>query len=309
MQFADAFSRFERYLVRERGFADNTVESYLRDLAAFAQLLKKKDIVAVTSITRDHMFEHVTLLSKRKLSEASQARHLSTLRHFFRFLQLEKVIEHDPISHIDRPKTAQKLPQVFGIGDIEKLLAVPDLSKARGLRDHAMILVMYAAGLRVTELVELQLDDVDLTRGFVRVRGKGEKERVIPLSLPAIQALENYVTGGARASSMKGMSGKHVRHCFLGPSGKSMTRQSFWKQLKKYALLAGVELSLSPHKLRHSFATHLVEGGADLRAVQAMLGHSSLATTQLYTHVDMKRLRDAYDKHHPRAKIKRGSEA
>jgi len=308
MQLAEALARFERYLVRERGFADNTVESYRRDLAGFAALLKEQRIGSVANISSDHVLEHMKSLSKRKLSEASQARHLSSLRHFFRFLQLEKVIEHDPVSHVERPKTAQKLPITLGTGDIDKLLAVPDTSKMRGLRDRAMMLMLYAAGLRVSELVELHLADVDLTRGYVRVRGKGDKERVVPLSLPAIQALEAYVNNEARAAALKA-TGARLRaaaHCFVGPSGKPMTRQSFWKQLKKYALLAGVEVSLSPHKLRHSFATHLVEGGADLRAVQAMLGHSSLATTQLYTHVDFKRLRDVYDKHHPRAQQKKG---
>jgi integrase/recombinase XerD len=291
----DAFLSHARV---ERGLADNSLAAYGRDLSALARSLAVQGVVDVVDVRDVHVLQHLVQLSKGGCGVRTQARHLTATRMFFRFLVKDRVLTVDPVAEIEMPRPTRRLPGFLDVAEVERLLAAPDPSTARGLRDRAMIETMYATGLRVTELVTLPADGLDLERGFVLVRGKGSKERVVPLGQVATDAVIAYLA--------------HARPVFLGArthdalflrqGGEPMTRQAFWKLLKGHAQTAGITKPLSPHKLRHSFATHLVENGADLRAVQAMLGHADLSTTEIYTHVNRERLRRLYGAHHPRAR-------
>lgn len=287
----DAFLSHARV---EKGLAENSLEAYGRDLHAFAKATGERDVVDIKAID---VLQHLISLSKAGLGVRTQGRHLVAIRQLFRFLLKEKEIKEDPAADIELPKAAKRLPQFLDIDEVERLLRVPDVTTPRGLRDRAMLETLYATGLRVSELVDLPADGLDLERGFVLVRGKGNKERVVPLGVIALASVVDYLKNarpvflGARTHDA----------LFLRSGGEPMTRQGFWKLLKGYALAAGITKPISPHKLRHSFATHLVERGADLRAVQAMLGHADLATTEIYTHVNRERLKSLYGQHHPRA--------
>ncbi|MCC7073320.1 MAG: site-specific tyrosine recombinase XerD [Deltaproteobacteria bacterium] len=300
MQVDSAVDSFLSWARVERGLADNTIEAYGRDLGDFARSLDKQGVGAVSAVRSTHVLKHLIELSKGRLGVRSQARHLVAIRQLFRFLVKERVLKDDPAADIELPRAARTLPTFLDLGEVERLLAAPDAASPRGLRDRAMLELLYATGLRVTELVELPLDALDLERGFLLVRGKGNKERVIPIGQAALEALRAYLAG-ARASFL-GPASASAAALFLRAGGEPMTRQGFWKALKGYARAAGVTKPISPHKLRHSFATHLVERGADLRAVQAMLGHADLSTTEIYTHVNRARLRQLYGEHHPRAR-------
>lgn len=300
MQIDAAIDAYLSYVRVEKGLADNTVAAYGRDLAALAASLAKQDLVDVTDVRAQHVLAHLIELSKAEVSVRTQARHLVAFRQLFRFLQKEKVVGADPVKDIEMPRPTKKLPQFLDIGEVERLLQQPDTGTPRGLRDKAMIEVLYATGLRVTELVTLPADGLDLERGFVLVRGKGSKERVVPIGQHALAAVTAYLLQ-ARPGFLNHATSSSL---FLRTGAEPMTRQGFWKLLKGYAESAGITKPLSPHKLRHSFATHLVERGADLRAVQAMLGHAELSTTEIYTHVNRERLRQIYGTHHPRAGLK-----
>ncbi len=297
MDVDSAIDTYISYIRVEKGLADNTVAAYGRDLAALSQSLVKQGISAVDDVGATHILHHLMELSRGGSGVRTQARHLVAIRQLFRFLVKERVVKADPVADIEMPRPQKKLPQFLDIDEVERLLVAPDLSTPRGIRDRAMLEVLYATGLRVTELVTMPADGLDLERGFVLVKGKGNKERVVPLGELALQAVQAYLAQarptflGARTSSS----------LFLRAGAEPLTRQGFWKLLKGYALVAGIRKPLSPHKLRHSFATHLVERGADLRAVQAMLGHAELSTTEIYTHVNRARLRQLYGAHHPRA--------
>jgi integrase/recombinase XerD len=257
--------------------------------------------VLVEAATREHVLEHLAwLATKQKLAPRSRARHLAALRGFHRFLEDEKLCPADPTGDLDTPRHARKLPVFLSVEEVIALLDTPNLKTLAGVRDRAMLEVLYATGLRVSELVSLGLNDVNLTDGFVMAFGKGSKERVVPLGKHAIEHVRAWLEG-PRAAMLKG---REARALFVTPRGKGFSRMGFWKLLRRYAVGAGITKPLSPHKLRHSFATHLVERGADLRAVQAMLGHADLATTQIYTHVDGARLKAVYGKAHPRSKGK-----
>jgi integrase/recombinase XerD len=298
MQVDSAIDAFLSWARVERGLADNTLEAYGRDLADLAEFLAKKGVEEIDRVTAPHVREHLIGLSKGGMGLRSQARHLVAIRQLFRFLLKERVLKEDPVVDIDPPRPVAKLPTFLDVDEVERLLAQPDVSTARGLRDRAMLEVLYATGLRVSELVLLPFDGLDMERGFVLVKGKGNKERVIPLGQVALDALRAYLLT-ARPEFL----GDRINDAlFLRSGGEPMTRQGFWKLLKGYARDAGITKPISPHKLRHSFATHLVERGADLRAVQAMLGHADLSTTEIYTHVNRERLRRVYGEHHPRAK-------
>ncbi|MBI1947443.1 MAG: site-specific tyrosine recombinase XerD [Deltaproteobacteria bacterium] len=301
MQVDSAIDSFLSWARVERGLATNTLEAYGRDLADFARSLDKQGIAEASTVRPTHILKHLIELSKGRLGVRSQARHLVAIRQLFRFLMKERVLKDDPAAEIELPRAAKTLPTFLDVAEVERLLAAPDAATPRGVRDRAMLEVLYATGLRVTELVELPCDAVDLERGFLLVRGKGNKERVVPLGQAAVAALKEYLAG-ARASFLERQAGADVAALFLRAGGEPMTRQGFWKALKGYARTAGVTKPISPHKLRHSFATHLVERGADLRAVQAMLGHADLSTTEIYTHVNRERLRQLYGQHHPRAR-------
>jgi len=277
----------------ERALAKNSLDAYARDLNRLASHLATEDVKEIaTSDIAELLADNV----RTGFGARSSARQLSALRGFFRFLVRERVIAADVTALIDRPKLGRKLPRVLSFAEVERLLAAPDRKKPRGVRDAAMIHLMYASGLRVSELCSLKLADLDTQRGVVNCYGKGGKRRLVPVGEVALAHLKTYLEG-ARSLHAR----PDTRVLFVSPRGGALTRQGFWKLLKRYAAAAGVTASLSPHKLRHSFATHLLHGGADLRAVQAMLGHADLGTTEIYTHVAQDHVRRAHARAHPRA--------
>lgn len=290
------------FLRAERNLAPKSVDAYARDIRDYLGHLQERGL-QVEAVTREDVLEHLAFLAEKGLSPRSRARHLAALRGFHRFLEDEKLAAKNPAEDLDTPKHAKKLPVYLSVEEVERLLAAPGDATVVGTRDTAMLEVLYATGLRVSELVTLQLNDVNLVDGYLVAYGKGRKERVVPLGKKAIGAVAAYL-GGPRQAILKG---REARALFVTPRGKGFSRMGFWKLLRRYAVGAGISKPLSPHKLRHSFATHLVERGADLRAVQAMLGHADLATTQIYTHVNQQRLRNVYDQHHPRSRRTRAT--
>lgn len=278
----------------ERALASNTLEAYARDLNRLAAHVG--DAADPRDVGAGHVAELLVENVRTGFGARSSARQLSALRGFFRFLVRERAIPSDPTALVDRPRLGRKLPKVLSFDEIERLLAAPDVTTDRGARDAAMIQLMYASGLRVSELVGLKIGDVDTKTGVVNVLGKGGKRRLVPIGEVALSHLTTYVAG-VRARRAR----PNEVILFLSPRGGPLTRQAFWKLLKRYAVGAGIMTPLSPHKLRHSFATHLLRGGADLRAVQAMLGHADLGTTEIYTHVAQDHVRAAHARAHPRA--------
>ena len=297
MQLDAAVDAFLSHARVEKGLADNSIAAYGRDLSALTASTAKQGIVDVDDLKPLHVLTHLMELSKGGRGVRTQARHLVAIRQLCRFLVKEKILKEDPVADIDMPKAHKKLPEFLDVDEVERLLAQPDLTIPRGIRDKAMLEVLYATGLRVSELVLLPSEGIDLERGFILVRGKGNKERVIPMGAVAGEAVATYL----RESRPVFLGQRSNEHLFLRHGGEPMTRQGFWKLLKGYAHSAGIKKSISPHKLRHSFATHLVERGADLRAVQQMLGHADLSTTEIYTHINRERLKRLYGTHHPRA--------
>ncbi|MCK5508287.1 MAG: site-specific tyrosine recombinase XerD [Desulfobacterales bacterium] len=288
--------QYLNYLLIERGLSKNTIESYSSDLTRYLDFLKKKRIHAINGADATAILKHLISLRNTGLGARSRARHLVTLRGFYRFLVEEKVIKNDPTRIIDLPKSGLKLPDVLSFEEVEQLLNTPDINKPIGARDAAMIEVLYAAGLRVSELVNLKVHDVNLEACFVRVFGKGSKERVIPIGLYAKEKVDYYIKT-FRSKLLKNVASPYL---FVARAGKPMTRQGFWKLLRKYGQKAGIIRKIKPHSLRHSFASHLLEGGADLRSVQIMLGHVDISTTQIYTHVVREHLKKIHEKFHPR---------
>jgi integrase/recombinase XerD len=288
--------RFLNFLMVEKGLAKATLESYSQDLLAYAEFLERNGVPAVSEEDGVLILKHLIDLRRKKLGARSRARHLVSVRGFYRFLAREGILTLDPSKLVDMPKTSLKLPDVLTVDDVRRLLNAPNSGRASGVRDAAMLELLYAAGLRVSELVGLKIQDVHLDGGFVRVLGKGSKERVVPIGQYARDKVTVYLEQ-ARGR----LAGVHQsRYLFLARAGRPMTRQGFWKLLRGYARAAGLVRKVTPHSLRHSFATHLLEGGADLRAVQVMLGHADISTTQIYTHVAADRLREIHRKFHPR---------
>ncbi len=294
--FDHLLDRYTNYLVVEKGLSDNTLESYSRDLSRFFDALKGYGISSIEQVENTTILKHLIDLRKSGLGARSRARHLVAIRGFFRFLIHEKTTSHDPSHLVDLPKTGLRLPDVLSSDEVVSLLNSPDANKPTGLRDAAMLELLYAAGLRVTELIYLKVLDVNLDAGFVRVFGKGSKERVVPIGMYAKEKIGLFLQT-ARGRLLKNTPSSFL---FVARAGNPMTRQGFWKLLRKYALKAGIKKKLSPHSLRHSFATHLLEGGADLRSVQMMLGHVDISTTQIYTHVAKEHLKKVHGKFHPR---------
>lgn len=302
--YVDAFLDHLRV---ERALAANTLEAYANDLRKFAEfseaaLAKRGGTLA--DLDAGDLASFVVKLSKSGLGARSSARHLSAVRGFLRFLVRERVLEKDPSALVDAPKLSRKLPVYLTVAEIDTLLTAPDLGTARGLRDAAMIMLMYAAGLRVSELVGLRIGDVDLSRGTVTPLGKGSKRRIIPVADVAAALLRRYVEevrpATLAALDERGKAATDV--VFVSPRGGALTRMAFFKNLRGYLLKAGISKPISPHKLRHSFATHLVARGADLRAVQTMLGHANITTTEIYTHVAHDHVRRAHAEAHPRGR-------
>lgn len=289
--------RFVDYLTVERGLSANTLESYERDLHTFRTYLVKRGHTTFQEIEQHHISLYLRHLQDAGRANSTMSRNLASIRSFFHFLVREELIVLDPSIHVETPKIEKRLPRVLTPEEVERLLQAPDKSSIAGLRDYAMLELLYATGIRVSELVSLQCGDVHLSSGFLRCMGKGGKERIIPIGEFALQALHTYMEVG-RPSFMRQVSEQAL---FLNHHGTQMSRQGFWKILKKYANEAHIFKEITPHTLRHSFATHLLERGADLRAVQEMLGHADISTTQIYTHVTKGRLREVYVAAHPRA--------
>jgi integrase/recombinase XerD len=277
----------------EKGLAANSLNSYQLDLKRLSEKISKP----VTEIQAQDLSRYVESLYGAGLSARSIARHITTLRNFYRFLILEGQLSEDPTEYLNQPRQWTTLPKYLNRDEIEALIAAPPVEKPTGLRDRAMLELLYATGLRVSELCGLTLSAVERDMGVLRVTGKGNKQRMVPFGQAAGQALGQYL-GDARPRLLKGRASRYL---FVTARGGSMTRQAFWKLLRGHGLNAGITRSLTPHVIRHSFATHLVEGGADLRSVQIMLGHADISTTQVYTHVAQRRLRDVIEQHHPRA--------
>ncbi len=288
--------RFLEHLVIERGLAQNSLEAYRRDLARYARHLKGRR-KRVTLLERTEVPRYLLALREAGLSPRSVARHLSALRQFHRFLVREGYAAADPTSHMQSPRPWLRLPAVLSSDEVERLLAPRESTTPQAFRDRAMLEVMYASGLRVSELVGLRLADVNLVAGIVRVLGKGDKERLVPLGDVAVEVLRAYLAQG-RPRLERDQASSHL---FLGRHGRGLTRQMFWLLLKRSVRSAGITKPVTPHTLRHSFATHLLERGADLRSVQLMLGHADIGTTQIYTHLSRAHLKAIYDRYHPRA--------
>ncbi|MCM3617453.1 site-specific tyrosine recombinase XerD [Sutcliffiella horikoshii] len=294
----DQLKDFIHFLVVEKGLATNTVVSYERDLKSYLLYLNKvEEISSWDDVNRATIIQFLKFLNEKGKSSKTIARHIASTRSFHQFLLRERVTTQDPTVHIDRPKQEQKLPQVLSVEEVQALLEAPELSKPFGKRDKAMLELLYATGMRVSELITLNISDVHMTMGFVRCIGKGNKERIIPLGKMAQDAIAVYIEESRSQLTKK----KTTDALFVNLYGNRLTRQGFWKILKKLTKEAGIEKELTPHTLRHSFATHLLENGADLRAVQEMLGHADISTTQIYTHVTKTRMKDVYSMFHPRA--------
>lgn len=287
---------FLNYLRVEKGLSDNTIQAYRRDMQKFAAFIGKRG-VGMAAITRSHVVEFLSGLYHQKLDSRSVARHLVTVRHFFRFCMMEGGIHDDPAATIESPKFRQSLPAFLSVEEVDRLLRQPDPNEVVGMRDKAMIELMYSTGIRVSELCGLQTSDVAMDPGCLRCIGKGDKERLVPVGRPALEAVQKYV----RESRPKLLREAVSPYLFLNQKGRRLNRISFWKILSQYGRKAALRKGLTPHMLRHSFATHLLDRGADLRAVQIMLGHSDISTTQIYTHVVEERLKQVYKAHHPRA--------
>lgn len=294
----DRLQDFIHFLIVEKGLAKNTIISYERDLHSYLKYIKMTEMI--TDFNEVQRLQIVRFLGKLKdggKSSKTLARHIASIRAFHQFLLREKAVERDPTIHLESPKQEKSLPKVLSVPEVEKLLESPKLNTHFGLRDKAMIELLYATGIRVSELISLNLGDVHVTMGFVRCMGKGSKERIIPIGRTATQAITDYLENGRPLFLKK----KPDNALFLNHLGKRLTRQGFWTILKRITMEAGITKELTPHTLRHSFATHLLENGADLRAVQEMLGHADISTTQIYTHITKTRMKDVYSQFHPRA--------
>ena len=284
------------YIAVEKGLAKNSLQSYENDLRRFGHYLRSSKL-ELERVERIHVIEHFQQLRGSGISARSVARALASIRGFFRFLVAERYLKSDPTENVENPKLWSNLPKTLLMSEVEALLAAPDRSTPEGLRDAAMLELLYATGLRVSELIRVRTDDLVLDAGFLRTIGKGSKERIVPFGDSARDAILAYLE-----RARQHFVGKTVDpHLFLSQRGKPMSRQSFWMKIVRHARDAGVTSHISPHVLRHSFATHLLENGADLRSVQMMLGHSDISTTQIYTHVSRARLQKLYDQFHPRA--------
>ncbi|MFJ5757881.1 site-specific tyrosine recombinase XerD [Neobacillus sp. NPDC093182] len=297
----DHLKNFMQFLLVEKRVAKNTLLSYERDLKTYLHYLKNVEAIeACNQVQRAHIVHFLSFLKEQGKSTKTLARHVASIRAFHQFLLREQVSNQDPSVLIEPPKLERSIPKILSLKEVEKLLDFPNGQGHFGLRDKAMLELLYATGIRVSELIQMDVDHVNITMGFVTVSGNNNKERIIPIGKTAAEALKDYIDKGR-----KNFVSKHENHSdralFLNHQGKRLTRQGFWKILKKLAQEAGIESELTPNTLRHSFATHLLENGADLKAVQEMLGHADISTTQIYTQVTKTRLKDVYSKFHPRA--------
>ena len=294
---AGLLDAYVAYLRAERNASGRTVDAYAHDIKVWLEHVARAGR-KVADVGRDEVIEHLAALSKAGLGGKSRARHLSALKGFHKFLEDERLAPADPTFDVDSPKRGRSLPVYLTLPEVEGLLKAIDEKPAAGRRDRAMIELLYATGLRVSELIKLKVEDLNLRDGYVVAFGKGRKERLVPVGRAALEKVRAYLET-SRGLLLKGRASPAL---FVTPRGGPFSRMGFWKVVRKYALKAGIDKPLSPHKLRHTFATHLVQRGADLRAVQAMLGHADLSTTQIYTHVDAERLQRVYAGAHPRSR-------
>jgi len=299
MEIATAIAAFLTHVRVEKGLSPNTVSAYRRDLLKFEEFGKKKKLT-VESVSRDDLMDFLASLYRQKLESRTVARNLVTMRNFFRFTLVQELRTEDPTLNLESPKIRRSLPGYLRLEEVEKLLAQPDDKQPLGLRDRAMLEVLYSTGLRVSELVGLRVMDMDRAAGCVRCIGKGDKERIVPIGKKAIALVERYLRD-ARPKLLGNANKANVTMLFINRRGGPLSRVGVWKILSAYGRQVGMRKGLTPHMLRHSFATHLLERGADLRSVQLMLGHSDISTTQIYTHVVEERLKQIYKAHHPRA--------
>lgn len=297
MRVKKLIKEFIDYLSVERGLAVNTLESYGRDLRQYSQYLEQGEASALDSATRATIVEYLLHLQRQGKATATIARRLAALKAFYQFLVRENYLEQDPTVNLESPRLEKRLPKVLTIREVETLLAQPDSSTAAGLRDRAMLELLYATGIRVSELVSLNHSDVNLDLAYIRCLGKGSKERIVPLGSMAVKGVRDYLQNGRPRL----IRDRNEEALFVNHHGRRLTRQGFWKIVKKYAEDARIDKEITPHTLRHSFATHLLENGADLRSVQEMLGHADISTTQIYTHITKGRLKEVYARTHPRA--------
>jgi integrase/recombinase XerD len=299
MEIAAAISSFLNHVQVEKGLASNTLSAYRRDLTKFEDFAKKRKL-ELGAVKRDDLVDFLASLYRQKLESKTVARHLVTLRNFFRHAQVQESIADDPTAHLESPKIRRSLPGYLRLEEVEKLLKLPDQKTPLGLRDRSMLEVLYSTGLRVSELTSLRVMDLDMKVGCVRCIGKGDKERIVPVGRKALAIVERYLREGRTALIGPGKGGAGA-FLFVNRRGGRISRVGVWKILSGYGRKAELRVPLTPHMLRHSFATHLLERGADLRSVQLMLGHSDISTTQIYTHVVEERLKQIYKAHHPRA--------
>ena len=289
---------FIHYLAVERGLAQNTLASYRIDLSQYLSHLKKQGASSLNQADRNQILSHLYKLQKSGKAPATISRHIAALKHFYRFLLAEGLISEDPTATLEAPKLAQRLPKILSTAEVEILLSQPQLADPAGMRDKAMLELIYATGIRVSEMVALDIEHIQLDMGYIRCFGKGSKERIIPLGSVAAHYVREYLAW-ARVRLTKGKLEHQA--LFVNVQGKRLTRQGFWKITKKYAREGKINKPITPHTLRHSFATHLLENGADLRSVQEMLGHADISTTDIYTHLTKIRLKEVYTQSHPRA--------
>ncbi len=299
MEIPAAIASFLMHVRVEKGLSANTLSAYRRDLMKFDGFTKRRKLT-LEAVTRDELVDFLAGLYRQKLESRTVARHLVTLRNFFRFAQIQELIPEDPSINLDSPKIRRNLPGYLRLEEVEKLLEQPDAKTATGLRDKAMLEVLYSTGLRVSELTGLGVSDLDSKVGCVRCVGKGDKERIVPVGKKALVAVDKYLREG-RPELLAQAKAAGSQALFVNRRGVALSRVGVWKILSAYGRRAGLRVALTPHMLRHSFATHLLERGADLRSVQLMLGHADISTTQIYTHVVEERLKQIYKAHHPRA--------
>jgi len=288
--------QFLHYILVEKGLSKNTIDAYSHSLNRFLDYLRRKGIQEIPRVTKLDMRAFLLGLKKQGLSTKSVVRNLAAIRSFFRFLVQEGILNANPIEELESPKIERKLPEILTLKEVEQLLEQPNSQTPIGIRDRTMLEVLYATGMRVSELTKLPVQQVNLEGGYVLVFGKGSKERIIPLGSEAMKWIILYLNS-AREKLAKG---KEDPSLFINRSGRGMSRQQFWKNIKAYGRRAGIRKRITPHLLRHSFASHLLEGGADLRSVQLMLGHADISTTQIYTHVTGERLKKIHQRYHPR---------
>ena len=294
---ANYVEEFIHYLAVERGLAQNTLESYGRDLQQFHLYLKNSNLELIRDSSRNIILNYLNALQAKGRAVSTISRNLAAIKSFYQYLVRQRYLEKDPAANLESPKLEKKLPKILTVGEVEELLKQPNNFMPGGIRDKAMLELLYATGIRVSELISLNSADINLDMGYIKCYGRGSKERVVPLGSIAAKCVQEYINKG-RPKLVRTYDETAL---FVNHHGNRLTRQGFWKIIKKYAQEANITKDITPHTLRHSFATHLLENGADLRSVQEMLGHADISTTQIYTHITKNRLKEVYDKAHPRA--------